>query len=325
VIPSRWPSLINDSSCDLVHLHWVCGAMISVEDIGRINKPVVWTMHDMWAFCGSENIALDDRYVEGYRSSNRPRHETGPDINAWTWQRKRRWWAAGMQVVAPSRWMAECVRKSQLMKHWPVEIVANPIDTKTWSPMPKAEARATLGINVSECVLCVAGIDGPVSRHKGYDLFVEALEILAKTLSVTVLVIGHASSWNPEVQGVTFRYAGLVTDDAVLRQMYAASDVMVVPSRRDNLPNTAVEAACCGLPVVAFSVGGMPDIVDHGISGYLARPFDVGDLADGIAWTIQTDINGRLGLAARSLAMERFDMLRIGQRYRQVYEAVLAK
>jgi glycosyltransferase involved in cell wall biosynthesis len=298
--------------------------MISVEDIGRINKPVVWTMHDMWAFCGSENIAADERYVAGYLPSNRPHHETGPDINAWTWQRKRRRWATAMQVVAPSCWMAECVRKSWLMKDWPIEIVPNPIDTTTWCPMPKAVARARLGINPSDRVLCVAGIDGPVSRHKGYDLFLEAAEILARTLPVTVLVAGHASSWHPQVQGVAFRYAGLVTDDAVLRGLYAASDVMVVPSRQDNLPNTAVEAASCGLPVVAFAVGGLPDIIDHGISGYLARPFDVGDLAEGMAWAIHHGDDGRLGRAARELAIERFDTLRIGHRYSKVYGEVLA-
>lgn len=324
-IPSAWSAKINGSTFDLVHLHWVCGGMMSVEDIGRIAKPLVWTMHDMWAFCGTENIAADERYAAGYDSATRPDRETGFDLNAWTWRRKQRSWVSGFQVVAPSRWMGECVLRSRLMRNWPMEVVANPIDTHEWRPQPRHRSRAALGLATGAPVLCVAGIDGALSPHKGYDLFLESLSLLARTRPVTVLVVGHAGTWRPQVPNVTFQFVGLVSDDTRLRAAYGACDVMVVPSRTDNLPNTAVEAASCGLPVVAFAVGGLPDIVDHGVTGYLAQPFDVGDLAQGIEWAIQRNAHGEIGQAARSLAVERFDAQRIGHRYSAVYDTVLAR
>lgn len=324
-LPSNWAASINSSRFDLVHLHWICGGMMSIEDIGRINKPIVWTMHDMWAFCGSENLADDDRYAKGYRRNNRPRGETGLDLHGWTWRRKHRSWTGGFQVVAPSRWMKACINRSCLMHEWPVEVVPNPIDTDKWCPQPRAQARAALAIENDACVLCVAGIDGPVSRHKGYDLLNDALAAMPHGRQITLLVIGHPGGWQPVIPGVTIRFLGFVSEDEALRRAYCAADAMVVPSRIDNLPNTAVEAASCGLPVAAFDVGGLPDIVEHRVSGYLARPFDVDDLARGIGWVLDATKDGRAGRAARSCAVERFEMSRIGIRYSALYDAVLAR
>lgn len=324
-VPSAWAKTINASPCDLVHLHWVCGGMMSIEDIGRIRKPIVWTMHDMWAFCGSENIAFDDRYVSGYRRDTRPPQESGVDLNAWAWRRKQRAWRTPARIVAPSRWMESCVSRSALMAGWPVSVVPNPIDTDVWSPRPRDRSRHTLGLGPDERVLCVAGIDGAVSPHKGYDLLLDALHLAAATVPVTVLVIGHTGSWQPRVAGVSFRFLGLVNDDALLRDSFCAADAMIVPSRIDNLPNTAVEAASCGIPVVAFDVGGLPDIVVHRVTGYLARPFDVADLACGIDWVLTGSAPADVARAARAHAEETFSMARVGALYRDVYDAVLAR
>ena len=66
LVPSRWPELINSSDADVVNLHWVQAEMLSIADISRIGKPVVWTLHDMWAFCGAEHYAWDNRWRDGY-------------------------------------------------------------------------------------------------------------------------------------------------------------------------------------------------------------------------------------------------------------------
>jgi glycosyltransferase involved in cell wall biosynthesis len=324
-VPSAWAKAINASSCDLVHLHWVCGGMMSIEDIGRIRKPIVWTMHDMWAFCGSENIASDDRYVTGYRPDTRPPQESGFDLNAWAWRRKQDAWRTPAQIVAPSRWMESCVSRSALMAGWPVSLVPNPIDTDAWSPRPRDRSRNALGLRPDDRVLCVAGIDGAVSPHKGYDLLTDALHLAAAKVPVTVLVIGHTGSWQPRIAGVSFRFLGLLNDDTLLRDSFCAADAMLVPSRIDNLPNTAVEAASCGIPVVAFDIGGLPDIVVHRATGYLAHPFDVADLARGIDWVFTGSTPADIARAARAHAEERFAMARVGALYRDVYDAVLAR
>jgi hypothetical protein len=107
----------NASDADVLNLHWISD-MLSVKDIGRLRKPIVWTLHDMWAFCGGEHYAPDDagaRFRQGYRSDNRPSDERGPDLNCQTWNAKRRAWARQrFTIISPSHWLADCARHSVL-------------------------------------------------------------------------------------------------------------------------------------------------------------------------------------------------------------------
>ena len=88
-LSSSWVKKINSSDADIVNLHWVQHEMLSVSDISKIKKPLVWTLHDMWGFCGAEHISWDKRWLDGYNVDNRPNYEIGFDINRWTWLRKK--------------------------------------------------------------------------------------------------------------------------------------------------------------------------------------------------------------------------------------------
>ena len=118
---------------------------LSVSDIGRINKPIVWTLHDMWAFCGAEHYTTDYRWRDGYLANNRPCYESGLDINRMTWLRKKKHFRRPLHIVCPSRWLAECVRDSRLLSHWPVSVIPNPIDICIWKPIDKKLARDLVG------------------------------------------------------------------------------------------------------------------------------------------------------------------------------------
>ena len=102
LLPSCLPELINTIKSDVVHLHWFQGEMLSISDIPRIRNPIVWTLHDMWAFCGAEHYTTDVRWRDGYRSDNRPVHEAGFDLNRFIWNRKLKHWSQPFQIVCPS-------------------------------------------------------------------------------------------------------------------------------------------------------------------------------------------------------------------------------
>ena len=108
--------------------------MLSIADIGKIKKPIVWTLHDMWAFCGAEHYSQVDRWRSGYNKKNRPTYESGFDINRWTWLRKLNHWHKPIHIVSPSNWLANCVRESKLMNNWPVSVVPNLLNTDNWKP-----------------------------------------------------------------------------------------------------------------------------------------------------------------------------------------------
>ena len=289
ILPSQWVKRINDSDADVVHLHWVQGEMLSIGDIGRIRKPIVWTLHDMWAFCGAEHLAWDDRWRDGYRRDNRPAHESGFDLNRWTWQRKRKHWRRPMHIVTPSRWLGDCVRESALMRDWPVSVVANPIDTERWKPLEQSLARDLLGLPAHVPLLLFGSHGANHAHHKGFDLLLQALEHLRddpRALGMELVVFGQRAPQSPPNLGFPIHYTGHLHDDLSLRALYSAADAMVVPSRQEAFGQTASEAHACATPAVAFHTGGLPDIVEHQHTGYLAKAFDTEDLAHGIAWVL---------------------------------------
>jgi glycosyltransferase involved in cell wall biosynthesis len=326
VLPSCWPDMINKSNADIVQLHWLCAEMLSVEDIGRIQKPVVWTFHDMWPFCGAEHVSSDNRWREGYTATNRPTHERGFDLNRWVWNRKRKAWKKPSQIVTPSHWLAECVRQSALMGEWPVTSIPNAIDTETWQPIDRAVTRKMMGLPQEAKLIAFGAMSDGQAHHKGFDLLLAALGHLRGQLSgLEIIIFGQSRPKVVPDLGFPIRYTGQLHDDLSLRVLYSAADALVIPSRIDNLPNTGVEALACGTPIVAFDTCGLSDIVSHQRTGWLAKAFDVADLAEGIKWVLDEQAHhGNLPKFAREHAMRRFSYPVIANQYRALYERVLA-
>lgn len=324
LLPSRWPKRINESNADLVHLHWVGGEMLSIADIGRITKPVVWTLHDMWAFCGAEHYTEDFRWRDGYRRDNRPTYESGFDLNRWTWRRKRKHWQRPMHIVTPSRWLGDCVRESVLFRDWPCHVIPNPLDTERWSPLDQRLARKLLHLPQDVPLLLFGAIGGGKDPRKGFDLLVEALSCLRGETDAKGLELVVFGQLEPEQRlelGFPVHYTGHLHDDLSLRVLYSAADVVVVPSRKEAFGQTASEAHACGTPVVAFDACGLPDIVVHQSTGYLARPFETKDLAAGITWILKSD-QTKLREQSRARAMARYSYGVVAEAYGRIYESV---
>jgi glycosyltransferase involved in cell wall biosynthesis len=321
---------INKSDADVVNLHWIVN-LLSIEDIGKITKPIVWTLHDMWAFCGGEHVVADDassRFRLGYLADNRPSGESGPDLNRQAWESKKLFWATQQfNIVTPGRWMAGCARESVLFCDAPIRVIPNPIETEyLWRPIPKDFARRILGLDQNKHYV-LSGSAGGMPQLKGEDLLKQAMSKITTKMHDTIelLIFGQYQSAGHTDWPCKVHWLGPVRDDHVMALIYSAADVMIVPSRQDNLPNTAVEAHACGVPVVAFNIGGLPDIVDHQQSGWLAPAFDTDSLADGILWVLSdAQMWQLLSLNARKIAQERFSPKVVIEQYMQIYENALS-
>lgn len=322
------PSSLHDSdgfrNADVINLHWVCGELMSIRDIGLIRRPCVWTMHDMWPFCGAEHVSVDQpdsRWRIGYRRENRPRTASGLDLDYWVWRRKQRAWRTPMHVVTPSRWLGRCVSESSLMKDWPVSIIPNALDTALYRPWPKALARRILGLPLDIRLVLFGSADGGRDPNKGWDVLQDALNRLASAgVVVECMILGRSEPPRPPSVGLPLHWLGRLSDDATLSLVYSAADVTVVPSRIENLPQSATEAQSCGCPVVAFNCTGLPDVVEHGVTGYLAQPYDPIDLASGIRWVL-ADIQrlAVLGAAARERAVRLWSSTVVVSQYLDAY------
>lgn len=317
----RW---INRSDFDIVNLHWLGAEMLSINEIGRIRQPVVWTMHDMWPFCGAEHYDdLDHpgRYLNGYTAASRPSSYQGADIDARVWRHKKKAWAGKrFHLVSPSRWLAGCARQSALMGQQPCHVIPNCVDTRAFKPLDRKLARQILNLAPDKRYILFGAMASTSDRRKGFHLLQPALKQLAARDSIghntELLIFGASAPEKPMDLGLPAHYMGHLHDDISLALLYAAADVFAAPSMQDNLPNTLVEAMACGTPCVAFALGGMTDLITPQITGALSRPFEVADFCDALANMLQ---HPPARETIRQAAAERYSPVQAAQKYEQVY------
>lgn len=332
------PGFLGKRPHDLIHIHGVGECFLSIEDLQRINKPIVWTMHDEWGYLGADHYhhligdsassLINRRDVIGYSRSNRPYGESGYDLNRKTWYRKWKAWKMPINIVCPSVWLADSASHSLLMRDWPITVIPNPIDLQYWSSIDMGLARRLLDLPQSE-TLVLFGVDhGSSHPRKGADLLLDAFRIIHQECSSDVrvprlVVFGQRLSLPPDNSDVPYIYIGRFRDDMSLRTLYSAVNAVVIPSRQDNFPNIGIEAHACGKPVIAFNIGGLPDIIHDGVTGSLAQPFDPHSLAYSLQWvTSSFDHAHRLGSQARVRAEELWSETVVANQYKLLYETI---
>ena len=295
--------------------------MMSIVDVSRIKKPTVWTLHDMWAFCGAEHVSDDVRWKVGYLNDNRPQHESGFDINRWTWKRKIKHWKSPIHLITPSSWLSKCAYSSVIMHDWPSAIIPNPLNVNLWRPYDKDLTRRMFNFTDDSILIGFGGGEAP---HKGFDLLLDALELLSRKtkLKLKLVVYGQYEKIDSPSFSFPIHYIGVLQDDLSLCMLCNALDIIAVPSRNDNLPNTAVEAISCGTPIVAFDIGGLPDIVIHEETGYLAEPFSISDFAKGLEWTLAQD-KDVIKRKNYSRFINKFSSTVVAKKYTEVYENII--
>jgi glycosyltransferase involved in cell wall biosynthesis len=325
IFPTSWSKKLARPEVEVIHLHWINGEMMSISDLGAIQKPLVWTLHDMWAFSGAEHYSRSSRWKDGYIQANRPIDEAGFDLNRWTWNRKKKSWKRPIQIVTPSHWLAECVKNSALMRGWPVEVIPNPIDVDQWTPLDKTIAREKLGLPLGVPLILFGAIGGAADPRKGFDFLKSALQLLCNVRSDLELVVFGQEAPDQAINlGFPIHYLGHLSNEADMQMAYSAADVLVAPSIQEVFGQTASEAHACACPAVAFEGTGLADVIEHQKTGYLARLGDVEDLAAGISWVLEsTSKSTQLNAAARVRAVETFSYPVIALQYQNIYSKVL--
>lgn len=311
---------------DLVHLHWVQKSMLTVEDIRRIRAPIVWTMHDMWPFTGGEHYDEDQHHFSGHCGSSVVLgSQKDRDLSRQIWKKKQHQWAkVDLTLVSPSRWLAQMARESSLFAHRRIEVIPNGIDTEIFYPLDKALARKLLKIQTKDPILLFPAMDPTSDPRKGFDLLLEALgRLKARGEKIHLLVMGASGMKNARELGFPVTFLGRLQDDVTLNLAYNAADAVAVPSRQENFANTLLEALACGLPCTAFDLGGNPDFIQHKENGYLARPLDCDDLAQGISWALNKKHREKAGELSRQKTLAEYGLEAIARRYETLYREVL--
>jgi glycosyltransferase involved in cell wall biosynthesis len=302
---------------------------MKIESLKKLNKPIVWTLHDMWPFTGG--CHYDDECGKFKQSCGKCPlldSENEHDLSRLVWERKRKSWRdVPIVVVATSYWLAEMARSSSLFKDQRIEVIPNGIDTNKYQPLDKRIAREACGLPQDKHLVLISAFNVATDKRKGNQFLVPALRKMAETgwgENTELVVIGAAVPENPPDFGLKVHYMGHLYDEISQVLLYAAADVTVAPSMQENLSNTVMESLSCGTPVVAFNIGGMPDLIGHKLSGYLARPFEIDDLAAGMVWVLEDrDRRASLSLRARQTAIDKYALKTVSNQYLALFQSIL--
>lgn len=328
-LPGRVPGHVAAIQPDLVHLHWLAAGFVRVEDLKRLRAPLVWTLHDSWAFTGGCHVPFAcTRYRERCGRCPSLGSARERDLSRWIWSRKNRsWQGLNLTVVSPSRWLAECARSSSLFRDVRVEVIPNGVDPQVFRPLDKRYCRDLLGLPQDKKLVLYGGAGIDLVPNKGLQSLWSSLRGLARDGwggRAEAVVFGSSGPADPQEQGLPVTYLGWLHDEPSLVAAYCAADVFVAPSTQENLPNTILEAMACGTPCVAYAQGGMPDLVEHGRSGLLVPLHDEEGLAAGIRGILEDDGRGtEMGRSARQRVLERFALEGVAKAYAELYQELL--
>jgi len=321
-------------AADILHLHWVTGFVSAYElrRLQNLGKPIVWTLHDQFPFTGGCHYAERCRgFTKACARCPQLIPDAQPLANLTLAEKRDFIDPARLVVAAPSRWMADCARRSRLFRRSRVEVVPYGIDVEARGTVTREKARAALGIAADALVIFSANASHRDPR-KGHAHLVDAVRI-ARTATAArlrrrwlVLTAGEGGD-AVEIGGVPCLALGaLAADDPRLTMAFRAADVFVLPSLEDNLPNTLLEAMSAGTPVVAYDTGGIPDALEDGVSGRLVKRGNIKGLAAALASVLADDgLRHRMGAAALATARARFDWPIQSKAYERIYTAELAR
>jgi glycosyltransferase involved in cell wall biosynthesis len=318
---------VNKLNPDIINLHWIGEGFVSISQLSKFDKPIVWSLYDMWPFTGGCHYdASCGRYTEGCGSC--PELQSGiKDLSSFVIGKKLKHWKnIPITVVAPSRWLAREAKKSILFRDKRVEVIPHGTNLDLFKPIDKCLAKDILGLDKDKRYVLFGSTAGIGDIRKGYQFLKPALIRLASKYGfddVCLIIFGESEPIVKPNLGFPIQYIGRLSDDISLAVLYSAADVTVTPSMQEAFGMTASESMSCGTPVVAFAVSGPLDVIDHKLNGYLATPYDIEDFSDGIAWILEKDRIQNLSLEARKKCENNFSLTDVARQYENLYNDLI--
>ena len=328
-LPDSMRAQLRNQKPDAVNIHWINSGFMRIETLRKFPCPVVWTVHDMWPFTGGCHYSAGCRRYE-HSCGKCPvlKSSSNSDLSRKVWRRKSAaWMNSPLQIVTPSHWMAACARASSLFRDRIINTIPNGLDTHVYKPVARRVAREILNLPPDKEIILFGADSGTNDPRKGFDILSAALECLAKDKSLreriaVVTFGGSANDLGSETRFLT-HHLGCLHDDVSLSLAYSAATLFVAPSREDNLPNTVLEAMACGTPCVGFNVGGIPDLIQPGETGYLADPFYPEHLAAMIRKAIETMSNQSIRDSIRDTIAAKYSLSQQAKQYSLLYNSLL--
>lgn len=295
---------------EIIHIHWLSQGFITLKSLSKINKPVVWTMRDMWPFTGGSHYTMD---FEKYENTS---------LSRIIQKFKKKIFTKNIQFIAISDWLKDKAKKSNVLKDYNIKRIYNNIDLRDFELINQNTAKLDLQIKTEKKII-LYGAQNPQSKRKGWNVFVESLKKLDKS-KYFLLIFGNF--WSKAILdeiGIEYKIIGFVDNKKTLNTIYCSADLFVSSSIQEAFGKTWVEAMACETPVVCFENTCASEIIDHKINGYIAKNFEANELKDGIEWLSNQIEKGNFKKDGIRHKIIEFDAKFIAKKYIDLYKNVL--
>ena len=296
-------------NADLIHIHWLNQGFINLKSLSKINKPVLWTLRDMWAFSGGSHYNIDFKKYE--KSFISKKFKTF----------KKKCYNSNFHFVAISEWLQKEAQRSLVLKNRDIKKIYNNIDLSKFKILLKKKAKEELGINTQKKII-LYGANNPQIKRKGWNIFLETLKKIDKSKYFLCIFGNFWSNKILDKIGVEYRSFGFIKNKTKLNYLYSSSDLFVASSIQEAFGKTWAESLACGTPVVCFSNTASSEIIDHKVNGYIVDDVDSEKLKEGINWLTDNYENLENKINLRKV-VEKFDSKEIARNYIDLYEKLL--
>ncbi|MEM7104578.1 MAG: glycosyltransferase family 4 protein [Bacteroidota bacterium] len=322
---------------DILHLHWVNKGFLSLRNLRQLaslNKPIVWTLHDMWAFTGGCHYSGGcEKYKTGCHNCWFLNSNTTHDLSNKVFEMKRRLYQylePKINFITPSVWLKSLAKDSALLSGFPFSSIPNTINTSIYKPGDKRALRYKLKLPRHKKLILFIAMNVS-DKRKGFHFLKESLTSIGGPSQkfkedIELLVLGKINKEELKDLPINAHYIRKTRNPQLIIDAYNASDLVAVTSQEDNFPNTILEALSCGRPVIAFRTGGIPEMVNHKKTGYLVEKGDTSGIVEGIRWILEDPEKYEyLCKAARQKALQEYDYAIISQKFQAMYKRLLEK
>lgn len=319
---SNLNKFINASDYDLVHLVWVNG-FLSIEDIGKINKPIVWTFADMWPFTGINHYDTDNNKAF-WKKKNYLTFKKNNLINFDRYLLEKKilhWKNLDLNIVTPSKWLKDCCNKSQIFYKKKINTIPWPINLKIFKKKNKIKTRKKLKLPLKKKIIAFGCLNGINDHRKGWDLLAKSISINKDDFEIIIFGTKKPKNFQSNFKQ-KIHWIGKIKSSKRIAELFSASDILALPSRYDNLPQVGMEAQACGLPVLSFAVEGIKEMINHKKNGYIAKKFSIKDFSSGLSWLIKNN-SSKMIKENINYAKKNYDSNKIAYKYIKLYKKIL--
>jgi glycosyltransferase involved in cell wall biosynthesis len=299
---------IEVQNADIIHLHWINHAFIDIKDLVKLNKPIVWTMHDCWVFTGGcHHFFSCDNFKEACGKCQVLNSGQDNDLSNYVFERKKKYYPkSNIHYVAISSWMKEQAKLGTLLRNESIDVIPSGIDCSIYNFRNDLGLREKLNLKIEDKIVLM-GAQHLNSPFKGIQLSVDALNQYYK------------NKLNPLHEVINF---GFVSNPQEMANLYAIADVFLCTSVAEGFGMTVAEAQCCGTPAIAFEETGPSDIISHKSTGYLAKFKNIDDVVNGLSYCLNSEFD-RNKIAADS--ENKFSITNCAIRYNYIYRQILSE